>query len=220
MSGYDNTIGIRHTINGQTVMSWYGHMWDGHLYVATGDRVTAGQHFADVGSLIACAICWAIGQANGNWQLASNGRTRVVITLGGVLALTISGIVWGFVTNSSKPHMASQGKLGVIVSCTATVIGGALVVLINFFDTPAIPSDPNPGTGYSCRRPTRSASASSKPPIFAIKVSEARRRIVHQQAVVCLHRLNCGRGSVGSFPLVEGACNGNPAIFGGTVRLR
>jgi len=50
-----------------------------------------------------------------------------------VLALIISAIVWGFATNSSNPHMASQGKLGVIVSCVAAVICGASVALINFF---------------------------------------------------------------------------------------
>ena len=50
MGGYGNAIDIRHTIGGQQVTSRYGHMWDGHLYVAAGERVTAGQHIADVGS--------------------------------------------------------------------------------------------------------------------------------------------------------------------------
>ena len=50
-----------------------------------------------------------------------------------VLALIISAIIWGFGANSSNPHMASQGKLGVIISCVAAVICGASVTLINFF---------------------------------------------------------------------------------------
>lgn len=50
MSGFGNAILITHTIDGQPVTSLYGHMWDGHLHVHTGDRVIAGQHIADVGS--------------------------------------------------------------------------------------------------------------------------------------------------------------------------
>jgi hypothetical protein len=50
-----------------------------------------------------------------------------------VLALIISAIVWGFGSNSSNPHLASRGKLGVLVSCGAAVICGASVTLINFF---------------------------------------------------------------------------------------
>ena len=50
-----------------------------------------------------------------------------------VLALIISAIVWGFGSNSSNPHLASRGKLGVIVSCVAAIICGASVTLINFF---------------------------------------------------------------------------------------
>ena len=59
-----------------------------------------------------------------------------VMTIGlilSVLALIISAIVWGFGSNSSNPHMASQGKLGVIISCVAAIICGAAVTLINFF---------------------------------------------------------------------------------------
>jgi murein DD-endopeptidase MepM/ murein hydrolase activator NlpD len=48
--GYGNAIIIVHTVGGKTYASLYGHMWDGHLYVKTGDTVTAGQHIADVGS--------------------------------------------------------------------------------------------------------------------------------------------------------------------------
>ena len=50
LGGYGNAIIVTHTIDGHTVGSLYGHMWDGHLYVTVGDRVAAGQHIADVGS--------------------------------------------------------------------------------------------------------------------------------------------------------------------------
>ncbi len=49
-NGYGNAILITHTIDSNPVTSLYGHMWDGHLYVKTGDQVIAGQHIADVGS--------------------------------------------------------------------------------------------------------------------------------------------------------------------------
>ena len=57
-----------------------------------------------------------------------------VMTVGlilSVLALIISAIVWGFGANSSNPHLAGRGKVG--VSCGAAVICGASVTLINFF---------------------------------------------------------------------------------------
>ena len=47
--------------------------------------------------------------------------------------LIVSAIVWGFGANSSNPHLASRGKIGVLVSCGAAVICGASVTLINFF---------------------------------------------------------------------------------------
>lgn len=50
-----------------------------------------------------------------------------------VLALIVAAIAWGFGANSSNPHLASRGKLGVLVSCAAAVICGAAVTLINFF---------------------------------------------------------------------------------------
>ena len=50
-----------------------------------------------------------------------------------VLALIIAAIAWGFGANSSNPHLATRGKLGVLVSCGAAVICGAAVTLINFF---------------------------------------------------------------------------------------
>ena len=59
-----------------------------------------------------------------------------VMTVGlilSVLALIVSAIVWGFGANSSNPHLASRGKVGVLVSCGAAIICGASVTLINFF---------------------------------------------------------------------------------------
>lgn len=59
-----------------------------------------------------------------------------VMTIGlilSVLALIVSAIAWGFGSNSSNPHLASRGKLGVLISCGAAVICGASVTLINFF---------------------------------------------------------------------------------------
>ena len=59
-----------------------------------------------------------------------------VMTVGlilSVLALIISAIVWGFGANSSNPHLASRGKLGVLMSCAAAILCGAAVTLINFF---------------------------------------------------------------------------------------
>ncbi len=59
-----------------------------------------------------------------------------VMTIGlilSVLVLIVSAIVWGFGANSSNPHLAGRGKIGVLVSCGAAVICGASVTLINFF---------------------------------------------------------------------------------------
>jgi hypothetical protein len=59
-----------------------------------------------------------------------------VMTIGlilSVLALIIAAIVWGFGANSSNPHLASRGKVGVTVACGAAIICGAAVTLVNFF---------------------------------------------------------------------------------------
>lgn len=59
-----------------------------------------------------------------------------VMTIGlilSVLALIISAVVWGFGANSSNPHLAGRGKVGVLISCAAAIITGASVTLINFF---------------------------------------------------------------------------------------
>jgi|SRR5699024_8205677 len=61
------------------------------------------------------------------------GAVMTVALILSVLALLISAIVWGFGSNSSNPHLASRGKIGVLVSCAAAVICGAAVTLINFF---------------------------------------------------------------------------------------
>ncbi len=59
-----------------------------------------------------------------------------VMTIGlilSVLALIAAAVVWGFGANSSNPHLASRGKLGVLVSCGAAILTGAAVTLITFF---------------------------------------------------------------------------------------
>lgn len=61
------------------------------------------------------------------------GAVMTVALILSVLALLISAIVWGFGSNSSNPHLASRGKVGVLVSCAAAVITGGAVTLINFF---------------------------------------------------------------------------------------
>lgn len=61
------------------------------------------------------------------------GAVMTIALILSVLALLISAIVWGFGSNSSNPHLASRGKIGVLVSCAAAIITGAAVTLINFF---------------------------------------------------------------------------------------
>lgn len=61
-----------------------------------------------------------------------------VMTVGlilSVLALIVSAIVWAYGANSSNPHLAGRGKVGVLISCGAAVICGASVALVNFFWT-------------------------------------------------------------------------------------
>ncbi len=48
---------------------------------------------AAVASLIASAICWAIGQSNGNYQLAARGKIGVLISLGTAIAAG-AGVAW------------------------------------------------------------------------------------------------------------------------------
>jgi hypothetical protein len=59
-----------------------------------------------------------------------------VMTIGlvlAVLALIVSAIIWALGANSANPHLASRGKLGVLVSCGAAAVCGAAVSLANFF---------------------------------------------------------------------------------------
>lgn len=48
--GYGGLIVIEHTLDGQTVATAYGHMWETGIHVQPGDTVTAGQHIGDIGS--------------------------------------------------------------------------------------------------------------------------------------------------------------------------
>ncbi len=48
--GYGGLIVIEHTLNGQTVATAYGHMWETGIHVQPGDTVAAGQHIGDIGS--------------------------------------------------------------------------------------------------------------------------------------------------------------------------
>jgi hypothetical protein len=48
---------------------------------------------ASVASLVAAAISWAYGEANGNYQLSTKGKTGVLIALGAA-ALSGAGVVW------------------------------------------------------------------------------------------------------------------------------
>lgn len=50
-----------------------------------------------------------------------------------VLALIIAAIVWALGANSSNPHLAGRGKLGVLVALGAAIVTGASVTLVNFF---------------------------------------------------------------------------------------
>ncbi len=61
------------------------------------------------------------------------GAAMTVGLILAVLALIISAVVWGYGANSSNPHLASRGKVVVLVSCGAAIICGASVTLVNFF---------------------------------------------------------------------------------------
>lgn len=63
------------------------------------------------------------------------GAAMTVGLILAVLALIIAALVWGFGANSSNPHLASRGKLGVLVACGAAIVCGASVTLVNFFWT-------------------------------------------------------------------------------------
>jgi hypothetical protein len=61
------------------------------------------------------------------------GASMTVGLILAVLALIISAIVWALGANSSNPHLAGRGKLGVLVGLGAAIICGASVALVNFF---------------------------------------------------------------------------------------
>jgi hypothetical protein len=61
------------------------------------------------------------------------GASMTVGLVLAVLALIISAIVWALGANSSNPHLAGRGKLGVLVALGAAVVCGASVTLVNFF---------------------------------------------------------------------------------------
>lgn len=49
-----------------------------------------------------------------------------------VLALLIAAVVWGFGANSANPHLATRGKVGVLIAIGAALLCGASVALVNF----------------------------------------------------------------------------------------
>ena len=61
------------------------------------------------------------------------GASMTIGLILAVLALIISAIVWALGANSSNPHLAGRGKVGVLVGLGAAIITGASVALINFF---------------------------------------------------------------------------------------
>ena len=61
------------------------------------------------------------------------GASMTVGLILAVLALIISAIVWALGANSSNPHLAGRGKLGVLAALGAAVVCGASVTLVNFF---------------------------------------------------------------------------------------
>lgn len=50
-----------------------------------------------------------------------------------VLALIVAAIVWALGANSSNPHLAGRGKVGVLVALGAAIVTGASVTLVEFF---------------------------------------------------------------------------------------
>jgi hypothetical protein len=61
------------------------------------------------------------------------GASMTVGLILAVLALIMSAIVWALGANSSNPHLAGRGKLGVLVALGAAIVCGASVTLVNFF---------------------------------------------------------------------------------------
>lgn len=61
------------------------------------------------------------------------GASMTVGLILAVLALVISAVVWALGANSSNPHLAGRGKVGVLVALGAAIVTGASVALVNFF---------------------------------------------------------------------------------------
>ena len=61
------------------------------------------------------------------------GASMTVGLILAVLGLVISAVVWALGANSSNPHLAGRGKLGVLVGLGAAIVTGASVALVNFF---------------------------------------------------------------------------------------
>jgi hypothetical protein len=96
--------------------------------------------FADIAAAISVLVPADVDTTPNDSGLPGISQLKTIVgaimTIGlilSVLALIISAIIWGFGSNSSNPHLASRGKIGVIISCGAAVICGASVALVNFF---------------------------------------------------------------------------------------
>lgn len=61
------------------------------------------------------------------------GASMTIGLILAVLALIISAVVWALGANSSNPHLAGRGKLGVLIALGAAIVTGASVALVNFF---------------------------------------------------------------------------------------
>ena len=61
------------------------------------------------------------------------GASMTIGLILAVLAMIIAAIVWALGSNSSNPHLAGRGKLGVLVALGAAIACGASVTLVNFF---------------------------------------------------------------------------------------
>lgn len=61
------------------------------------------------------------------------GASMTVGLILAVLALIVSAVVWALGANSSNPHLAGRGKVGVLVGLGAAIVTGASVALVNFF---------------------------------------------------------------------------------------
>ena len=61
------------------------------------------------------------------------GASMTIGLILAVLALILAAIVWALGANSSNPHLAGRGKVGVLVALGAAIVCGASVTLVNFF---------------------------------------------------------------------------------------